>query len=192
MRLVDVDCPIAARLPRQPRQKRSKARVEQVLDQAHAIIGDRGLAGLTMQQLATDLGWPRPTIYKHFPSIESVVHGLAERHADRLDEQLRDRTPEDLPTIIRIVARSYEDPIEAAVLLGTTGGAEDPLMRLLAERIAAAGAPTGQDQGFAQMTAAALRGCLISAVTASGRVDERHLEQIEAIAQRLTATGRRS
>jgi AcrR family transcriptional regulator len=63
------------------------------LDAFAALIGEHGLASLTMSQLASAAGIGRATLYKYFPDIESVLVAWHERQIARhlhLLEQARD------------------------------------------------------------------------------------------------------
>ena len=63
------------------------------LDAFAALIGTRGLAAVTMSQLAAAAGIGRATLYKYFPDVESVLVAWHERQIARhlhLLEQARD------------------------------------------------------------------------------------------------------
>jgi AcrR family transcriptional regulator len=53
------------------------------LDAFAALIGEYGLASVTMSQLATAAGIGRATLYKYFPDIESVLIAWHERQVAR-------------------------------------------------------------------------------------------------------------
>lgn len=63
------------------------------LDAFAGLIGEHGLASVTMSQLASAAGIGRATLYKYFPDIESVLVAWHERQIARhlhLLEQARD------------------------------------------------------------------------------------------------------
>jgi AcrR family transcriptional regulator len=63
------------------------------LDAFAALIGEHGLASVTMSQIAAAAGIGRATLYKYFPDIESVLLAWHERQIARhlhLLEQARD------------------------------------------------------------------------------------------------------
>ena len=63
------------------------------LDAFAALTGERGLASVTMSQLAVTAGIGRATLYKYFPDVESVLVAWHERQIARhlhLLEQARD------------------------------------------------------------------------------------------------------
>lgn len=70
------------RAGRTPQQERSKRKVEDILDQAEAIIEAEGLGGLTMRKVAKGAGVGQATLYGYFPNLESLVSGVADRFAD--------------------------------------------------------------------------------------------------------------
>ncbi|MHB1876633.1 MAG: TetR/AcrR family transcriptional regulator [Streptosporangiaceae bacterium] len=53
------------------------------LDAFAALIGEHGLASVTMSQLAAAAGIGRATLYKYFPDIESVLLAWHERQVAR-------------------------------------------------------------------------------------------------------------
>jgi AcrR family transcriptional regulator len=63
------------------------------LDAFAALIGEHGLASVTMSQIASAAGIGRATLYRYFPDIESVLVAWHERQIARhlhLLEQARD------------------------------------------------------------------------------------------------------
>jgi AcrR family transcriptional regulator len=61
-----------------------------ILDTTAALVAERGLASVTMSQIATDTGIGRATLYKYFSDVESILVAWHERqieaHLDRLTE----------------------------------------------------------------------------------------------------------
>ena len=65
------------------------------LDATAALVRERGLASVTMSQIAAAAGIGRATLYKYFPDVEAVLQAWHERHiSGHLDQlaQARDRT----------------------------------------------------------------------------------------------------
>jgi AcrR family transcriptional regulator len=62
------------------------------LDTAVALVGEHGLASVTMSQIAKETGIGRATLYKYFPDVESILAAWHERqvtgHLTRLAEIL--------------------------------------------------------------------------------------------------------
>jgi AcrR family transcriptional regulator len=49
------------------------------LDAAAAMVGERGLAGMTMSEVAERAGIGRATLYKYFPDVEAILLAWHER-----------------------------------------------------------------------------------------------------------------
>ena len=79
------------------------------LDAAEALIAQRGLASLTMSQIAEATGIGRATLYKYFPDVQAVLHAwherLIDRHLQRLAEA-RDNAGDPLGQL-RAVLQAY-------------------------------------------------------------------------------------
>ena len=67
-----------------PQQERSIKRFEKVLETAEYILTSGSNYSLTIQDVAKISGMKRPSIYKFFPSNESIVDALSERHCLKL------------------------------------------------------------------------------------------------------------
>ena len=63
-----------------PQQKRSIKRFEKVLETAEYILKSDSNYSLTIQDVAKISGMKRPSIYKFFPSTESIYYALSEKH----------------------------------------------------------------------------------------------------------------
>lgn len=63
-----------------------------VLNAAMALVGAKGLASVTMSQIAEDSGIGRATLYKYFPDIQSILLAWHERQvASHLEHLTRIR-----------------------------------------------------------------------------------------------------
>ena len=99
-----------------------------VLDAAAAMIAERGLAAITMSDIAQQAGIGRATLYKHFPDVDAVVTAWHQRQVARHLAQLTDvrsrpgtaveRLEAVLTTWAHIVreSRSHHDSPLAALL----------------------------------------------------------------------------
>jgi AcrR family transcriptional regulator len=87
---------------RRPTQARSRARFDQILAAAAALIGERGIEPVTMTDIAERAGMALTAVYRYFPNKQAVVRELALRtFADDTDtlierEVTSEGTPEEL------------------------------------------------------------------------------------------------
>ncbi|WP_225802023.1 TetR/AcrR family transcriptional regulator [Streptomyces sp. NK15101] len=73
------------RLRRQPRQARSRARVEAVLGAADRILAREGYEALTMRRIAEEAGVPVGSIYQFLPDKGAVVDALGRRYLEAFE-----------------------------------------------------------------------------------------------------------
>jgi AcrR family transcriptional regulator len=67
------------------------------IEAAAELVGERGLAGVTMSAIAERAGVGRATLYKHFPDVEAVLLAWHEHHVEQHLQRLtevRDRSPD--------------------------------------------------------------------------------------------------
>ncbi len=77
---------------REPKQARSRERLERILDATGELIEEAGVEGLSTRSIASRAGVNVATIYQFFPNKYAVFAALVERTADRLlrrHEELR-------------------------------------------------------------------------------------------------------
>lgn len=72
--------------PTDRRLRRRQATVDEALEHAVHIMGERGVGGLTVSEVARRMGISGPSLYKYFPSLHAVYDALFARG---LDSQLR-------------------------------------------------------------------------------------------------------
>jgi AcrR family transcriptional regulator len=60
-----------------------------ILDATAALVAEHGLAGVTMSQIAAEVGIGRATLYKYFPHVEAIVVAWHERQVGEHLNQLR-------------------------------------------------------------------------------------------------------
>jgi AcrR family transcriptional regulator len=87
-----------------PRQARSKATIEVLLQAAARILGQRGWAGLTTNAVAEAAGVSIGSLYQYFPNKLALVEAVRLRHFDELLALLRAGTDPSRPRGERIVA----------------------------------------------------------------------------------------
>ena len=74
-----------ARVRREPRQARSRARVVQILAAADGILSVEGFEALTVRRIAQEAGVPVGSIYQFFPDKAAVVDALAHSYLSEFD-----------------------------------------------------------------------------------------------------------
>ena len=115
-----------------PRQDRSRATVEAVLEATTDILLRDGYAKLTTNRIAERAGVNIASLYQYFPGKEAIVAELRRRHGadqrDALRQVLAEHTGELEPTI------------RALVSIGVAGHAQAPrLHRVFTEEMPALG-----------------------------------------------------
>ena len=72
-------------LPRkQPRQRRSKATVEAILEATARVLVEEGLDRASTNRIAEIAGVSIGSLYQYFPSKDALVMALLERHCERM------------------------------------------------------------------------------------------------------------
>ncbi len=66
----------ARRMRRKPKQARSQNRVEDILKAAMELVGEKGIAALTMREIANTAGIPLASVYQYFPNRSAVIATL--------------------------------------------------------------------------------------------------------------------
>jgi AcrR family transcriptional regulator len=66
---------------------------DRIIHASVTLIGERGLGGVTMSQIADAAGVARQTLYNHYEDVDSIVAAMIERHnrasIDLLEPSLR-------------------------------------------------------------------------------------------------------
>jgi len=118
------------------------------LDATAALVAERGLASVTMSQIAADTGIGRATLYKYFPDVEAILAAWHERQVARHLSQLatvRDEggsAGERLEAVLTAYAiitrnRPHGTELAAAVHRGEhLAGAQQQLLGFLKDLIA--------------------------------------------------------
>lgn len=111
-------------IARQPQRLRTRARFDQVLDTAEALVCEEGLSGFSIPVLAERLGYTRASIYKFFPTPYAVLNELAQRQLTRLEERLTQRA-------VVTVELSWQEALKAVTFEAVAFYNETRIARLL-------------------------------------------------------------
>jgi AcrR family transcriptional regulator len=76
-------------LRKTPRQERSIQRLQAIMDAAESLILEKGVADVTMSEIAQRAAIPIGSVYQFFPQKAAVVKALHDRLAGRLDTVFR-------------------------------------------------------------------------------------------------------
>lgn len=68
------------------RQRRRAERVDSILESAESLLVAEGIEGLTIQRLASKLGYSGGALYRYFESKDAILAALVSRLVARLDE----------------------------------------------------------------------------------------------------------
>jgi AcrR family transcriptional regulator len=110
-----------------PRQERSRALVETILEATARILVEDGYARTSTNRVAERAGVSIGSLYQYFPSREALVAGVARRHSERLKTELERALPstsglglkEAISTLMAAVMSAHRiNPELNAVLAG--------------------------------------------------------------------------
>ena len=113
-----------------PRQQRARTTVESIFQAAAHILGQRGWAGFTTNEVAEAAGVSIGSLYQYFPNKLALAEALRERH---LQDVLKALSPPDAwnhrsPTLVRLA----EHVVDVVIAVHT---ADQPLHRVLLEDV---------------------------------------------------------
>ena len=116
-----------------PRQERSRATVEAVLEATTDILVREGYSKLTTNRIAERAGVNIASLYQYFPGKEAIVAELRRRHGADQRAALRQ-------VLVERTAGELESTIRTLVSVGVAGHAHEPrLHRVFTEEIPALG-----------------------------------------------------
>ncbi len=87
-----------------PRQARSRATIEIILESAAHILGERGWAATTTNAVAETAGVSIGSLYQYFPNKLALVEAVRRRHFDEVLAVLRAATDAATPRARRLAA----------------------------------------------------------------------------------------
>jgi AcrR family transcriptional regulator len=94
----------ASTMRKEPRQARSRATIDAILDAAARILGERGWAGLTTNAAAETAGVSIGSLYQYFPNKLALVEAVRRRHLNEVLAVLRRAADDKITRAQRIAA----------------------------------------------------------------------------------------
>lgn len=67
---------------RQPKQERSRERIDAILSTTMRLIGEKGIDAVTMKEVGMLAGGPIATVYHYFPNKSAILATLYERYSE--------------------------------------------------------------------------------------------------------------
>ena len=117
-----------------PRQARSQALVESILDATSRVLVEDGFARTTTTRVAERAGVSVGSLYQYFPSRESLVAAVARRHSERLKGSLEAAFADgsvDLEAAIRTMLNAVIQAHQVSPELTAVLGGEVPKLGTL-------------------------------------------------------------
>lgn len=144
---------------REPKQRRSRATVEAVLDAVVHILKRNGIEGVTTNRIAEVAGVSIGTVYQYFPDKRAIFTALHDRHVAQIARLIES-------TLVQHAAAPLDDLVRALVgALVEAHGADPELHELMSTEV-----PHGA--GGARAFEESLRGAFRLAI--ASRLEERH------------------
>lgn len=100
-------------LRRRPRQARSRALVDAIVDAAARILARDGRESLTTNRVADDAGVSVGSLYQYFPNRESIIDAVADRHSARVSAVMTPPDTASPATLDEAIARIVGDVFAA-------------------------------------------------------------------------------
>jgi len=84
------------RLRRTPRQERSRAMVQRILDAGERVLIRHGFSGASTNRIAAEAGISPGSLYQYFPNKDAIAAAVIDRFGDQLSERVSARIAERL------------------------------------------------------------------------------------------------
>ncbi|MEU5671458.1 TetR/AcrR family transcriptional regulator [Micromonospora sp. NPDC047762] len=119
---------------------------DEIVDAAMTLLEDGAPQGVTLRGIARQAGISAPSIYPHFPDLDSILLAVAQRAFDILEQELG--TPEDADPVerLRAICAAYltfaeRRPHQYRVMFGAVWDAGQALERVpaMADELAVLG-----------------------------------------------------
>ncbi|MDB5554589.1 MAG: TetR family transcriptional regulator [Rhizobium sp.] len=83
-----------SQLRRPPKQQRSRGRVEEILGAAKRLIGEKGIDGVKMREIAALAGGPISSVYQYFPNKSAIIATLYQQWTEEIEGAIGGRAAE--------------------------------------------------------------------------------------------------
>lgn len=93
---------------RKPRQKRSREKVDKILDAVEELAVEQGLEGLTTTNIAETTGFAVGTIYQYFSNRTELLLAAEERMFERLARRIAH-------DVMQVLSNPVDDPIDKII-----------------------------------------------------------------------------
>jgi len=114
---------------KRPRQARSKATVDSILDATTRVLVKQGFDGLTTNAVAGAAGCSIGSLYQYFPNKEALVSALIDRHMEQMNAAI-------LAELTRVAKLPMAQAARAIIELTIRAHAIEPeLHRVLTEQV---------------------------------------------------------
>jgi AcrR family transcriptional regulator len=114
---------------KRPRQARSKATVDTILEATARVLVKHGFDGLTTNAVAAAAGVSIGSLYQYFPNKEALVGALIERHAEEMHHAVGKE-------LARVAALPIAQAVRAMIELTIRAHSVDPeLHRVMLEQV---------------------------------------------------------
>lgn len=114
---------------KRPRQARSKATVDTILEATTRVLVKQGFDGLSTNAVATAAGVSIGSLYQYFPNKEALVSALIDRHMEDMNAAI-------LAELTRVAKLPLAEAARAVIELTIKAHAIDPdLHRVLTEQV---------------------------------------------------------
>ncbi|ABM11793.1 MULTISPECIES: TetR/AcrR family transcriptional regulator [Mycolicibacterium] len=87
---------VASRLRRAPRQERSRAMVDRILDAGEQMLIAHGFDGASTNRIAAAAGISPGSLYQYFPNKDAIAAAVIDRFSDQLSARVAARVSERL------------------------------------------------------------------------------------------------
>ncbi|MDI3422132.1 TetR/AcrR family transcriptional regulator [Streptomyces luteolus] len=133
----------SARTDRYPKQDRSRATRQKLLEAAVACLAEHGWTGSTVTVVAERAGVSRGAAQHHFPTREDLFTAAVEYVAEQRSRALRELPAQDRAAVLRALVDLYTGPLfRAALHLWVAASHEEQLHARVTELEARVGRET--------------------------------------------------